>query len=178
MDCNPLGSSVHGTFQQEYWSGLPCLYPGHLPTPGIESMALTFPTSEGRFFTTSTTWEAPRNGCLYLNRHGYKQVLEWKNIRETITPISLSFFRLSVTGRFLFVRLSSLHHTFGQMLWLMGCQSLIGCYCGDCGYILCHWTIPSSLQVCNSVRIFVFFFFKAKCSRLQTKNRIREIWIR
>ena len=44
MDCNPLGSSVHGTFQQEYWSGLPCLYPGHLPTPGIESMALTFPT--------------------------------------------------------------------------------------------------------------------------------------
>ena len=37
------GSSVHGTFQQEYWSGLPCLSPGHLPTPGIESMALPFP---------------------------------------------------------------------------------------------------------------------------------------
>ena len=31
MDCNPLGSSVHGTFQQEYWSGLPFPPLGHLP---------------------------------------------------------------------------------------------------------------------------------------------------
>ena len=23
MDCSPPGSSVHGTFQEEYWSGLP-----------------------------------------------------------------------------------------------------------------------------------------------------------
>ena len=23
MDCNPLGSSIHGTSRQEYWSGLP-----------------------------------------------------------------------------------------------------------------------------------------------------------
>ena len=126
----------------------------------------------GRFFTTSSTWEAPRNGCLYLNRHGYKQVLEWKNIRETITPCSLSISRLSVTGRFLFVRLSSLHHTFGQLLWLMGYQSLIGCYCGDCGYILCHWTIPSSLQVCNSVRIFSVFFFFLKQNDLGCKQKI------
>ena len=35
-DCSPLGSSVHGVFQQEYWSGLPFPPPGDLPNPGIE----------------------------------------------------------------------------------------------------------------------------------------------
>ena len=42
--------------RQEYWSGLPCPPPGHLPNPVIkpESPAL----AEG-FFTTSTTWETP-----------------------------------------------------------------------------------------------------------------------
>ena len=37
MDCNPPGSSVHGIFQEEYQSGLPCPPPGDLPTPGIDS---------------------------------------------------------------------------------------------------------------------------------------------
>ena len=36
MDCSPPGSSVHGIFQEEYWSGLPFPFPGHLPNPGIE----------------------------------------------------------------------------------------------------------------------------------------------
>ena len=36
MDCNPPGSSVHGIFRQEYWSGLPFPSPGDLPDPGIE----------------------------------------------------------------------------------------------------------------------------------------------
>ena len=35
LDCNPPGSSVHGIFQQEYWSGLPFPSPGDLPDPGI-----------------------------------------------------------------------------------------------------------------------------------------------
>ena len=30
MDYNPPGSSVHGIFQQEYWSGLPFPSPGDL----------------------------------------------------------------------------------------------------------------------------------------------------
>ena len=34
--CNPPGSSVHGIFQEEYWSGLPFPSPGDLPNPGIE----------------------------------------------------------------------------------------------------------------------------------------------
>ena len=35
--------------RQEYWSGLPCPFPGDLPDPGIESVS---PTLAGRFFTT------------------------------------------------------------------------------------------------------------------------------
>ena len=41
--------------RQEHWSGLPWPPPGELPDPGIEPMSPALP---GRFFTTSTTWEA------------------------------------------------------------------------------------------------------------------------
>ena len=36
IDCSPPGSSVHGIFQERYWSELPCPPPGGLPDPGIE----------------------------------------------------------------------------------------------------------------------------------------------
>ena len=42
-----------GFSKQEYWSELPCPPSGELPDPRIEPAALA-----GRFFTTSTTWEA------------------------------------------------------------------------------------------------------------------------
>ena len=35
LDCHPPGSSVHGFFRKEYWSGLPFPSPGGLPDPGI-----------------------------------------------------------------------------------------------------------------------------------------------
>ena len=44
--------------RQEYWSGWPFRTPGELPDPGIEPMSLVSPALAGRFFTTSTTWEA------------------------------------------------------------------------------------------------------------------------
>ena len=44
--------------RQEYWSGLPCPSPGDLPNPGVEPISLMSPALAGRFFTTSTTWEA------------------------------------------------------------------------------------------------------------------------
>ena len=47
-----------GFSRQECWSGLPCPPPGDLPDPRIEPEALMSPASAGRFFTTSTTWEA------------------------------------------------------------------------------------------------------------------------
>ena len=48
-----------GVSRQEYWSGLLCPPPGHLPDPGIEPMSLTSLAWQGAFFTTSTTWKAP-----------------------------------------------------------------------------------------------------------------------
>ena len=48
-----------GFSRQEYWSGLPCPPPGHLPDPGIEPVSLMSPALAGEFFTTSTAWEAP-----------------------------------------------------------------------------------------------------------------------
>ena len=43
---------------QEYWSGLPCPPPGDLPNPGVEPVSFTSSPLAGKFFTTSTTWEA------------------------------------------------------------------------------------------------------------------------
>ena len=42
MDCSPPGASVHGIFQEEYWSGLLFPSPGDLPNPGIESRSPRF----------------------------------------------------------------------------------------------------------------------------------------
>ena len=47
-----------GFSRQEYWGGLPCPPPGHLPNSGIEPVSLKSPALEGRFFTTSAPWEA------------------------------------------------------------------------------------------------------------------------
>ena len=44
-----------GFSRKEYWSGLPCPPPGHLPNPGTEPTA---PALTEGFFATSTTWEA------------------------------------------------------------------------------------------------------------------------
>ena len=65
-------------FRQEYWSGLPFPSPGDLPDPGIQPVSLVFPALAGRFFSTSTTWEAlplsnhPQMDHLLKNSlHGY-----------------------------------------------------------------------------------------------------------
>jgi len=47
-----------GFSRQEHSSGLPCLPPGDLPDPGIKLTSLTSAALAGRFFTTSTMWEA------------------------------------------------------------------------------------------------------------------------
>ena len=48
MDCSPPGSSVHGIFRQEYWSGLPFPSQGYLPDPGIEPVSLMSPVLAGK----------------------------------------------------------------------------------------------------------------------------------
>ena len=52
-DCNPQAPPSMGFSRQEYWSGLPCPPPGHLPEPGIEPASLMSPAWTGRFFTTA-----------------------------------------------------------------------------------------------------------------------------
>ena len=47
-----------GFSRQEYWNTLSCPPSGNLPNPGIEPTVLKSPALTGRFFTTSTTWEA------------------------------------------------------------------------------------------------------------------------
>ena len=41
-----------GFFRHEYWSELPCLAPGNLPSLGMESAPLIFPALAGELFTT------------------------------------------------------------------------------------------------------------------------------
>ena len=50
-----------GFSRQEYRSGLPCSPPGNLPNPGIKPTSLESPALAGGFFTTSATWEAPKD---------------------------------------------------------------------------------------------------------------------
>ena len=52
MDYSLPGSSVHGIFQAEYWSGLPFPPPGDLPNPGSESLSPVAPALGGGFITT------------------------------------------------------------------------------------------------------------------------------
>ena len=54
--------------RQECWSGLPCPPPGDLPDSGTGPTSLMSPVLVGRFFTTSTTWEAPNIHYYVQNR--------------------------------------------------------------------------------------------------------------
>ena len=45
-------------FSRQEWSGWLCHPSGDLPDSGIETAYLKSPALAGRFFTTSTTWEA------------------------------------------------------------------------------------------------------------------------
>ena len=64
-NCLP-GSSVRGIFQTRM-----LFIPGNLPDPGIELVSLVSPELAGRFFTTSTTWEAVKikGYTLEINKH-------------------------------------------------------------------------------------------------------------
>ena len=50
-----------GFSRQEYWNVLPRPSPGDLSDPGIQPLSLMSQALAGRFFTTSTTWEAQGN---------------------------------------------------------------------------------------------------------------------
>ena len=71
LSCSVLSNSLwpHGTVachaplpmefsRQEYWSRVPFHTPGDLLDPGVKPTSLASPALIGRFFTSSTTWQA------------------------------------------------------------------------------------------------------------------------
>ena len=68
-----------GFSRQEYWSGLPCPPPGHLPDPGIKPISLMSPALASRFFTTSTAREA------HADVFGATKSQTWLNYWTTTT---------------------------------------------------------------------------------------------
>ena len=72
MDCDPPGSSAHGDSPSKN-TGVGChtLFQGTFLTQGSKLCLFMSPALAGRFFTTSTTWEAPgvlsHSYCLNLS---------------------------------------------------------------------------------------------------------------
>ena len=58
MDHSPQGSSVHGILQARILEWIAVPSSRDLPHPGMEPTSLMSPAFAGRFFPTSTTWEA------------------------------------------------------------------------------------------------------------------------
>ena len=58
MDCSLPGSSDQGILQVRILEGVAIFFFRDLPYPGIKLTSLISPVLAGRFFTTSTTWEA------------------------------------------------------------------------------------------------------------------------
>ena len=75
MACSLSGFSVHGIFQQEYWSGLPFPSPGDLPNPGIE---LGSPTLQADALVSE-----PLGKSKHL--HNYPELKDYKYMISTFT---------------------------------------------------------------------------------------------
>lgn len=78
MDCNLLGSSVHGILQESIleWGAMPSSRGSSQPrNPTHISLA-------GGFFTTSTTWEAPLHEHILMFYFLPVFVLKWIVLRE------------------------------------------------------------------------------------------------
>ena len=65
IDCSHAPLSM-GFSRQEYWSRWPFPPPGDLSDPETEPVSLMSPALAGRFFTTSTIWEALKVLITYL----------------------------------------------------------------------------------------------------------------
>ena len=70
--------------RQEYRSGLPSSPPGDHPNSGIEPTFLMSLTLAGRFFTTSTTWEAPAVICACMQFHLPHHLLDPQTVFSSV----------------------------------------------------------------------------------------------
>ena len=91
-----------GFSRQEYWSGLPCPSPRDLPNPGIKPTSLTSPALAGRFFTTSTTWEALTCFIHSINS-SYRSIPDSQFIPPPTSPLNIHTFVLYICLYFCFV---------------------------------------------------------------------------
>ena len=68
MGCSPPGFSVHGILQARILEWVAGLFTRGSSQPGDQThVSLRFSALVGRFFTTSTTWEAPyMYVCVYV----------------------------------------------------------------------------------------------------------------
>ena len=83
--------------RQKYWNGLRCPPPVDLPNPGIEITSLMSPALAGRFFITSTTWEAKSRAVVQLLSHVQLFMTPWTAAHQASLSftISWSLFRLT-----------------------------------------------------------------------------------
>ena len=73
MDCSLLGSSVHGIFRLEFWSGLPFPTPGDLADPGIEPEYHLFPASQADSLPTEPSGKPTATDTALVKRKWYLQ---------------------------------------------------------------------------------------------------------
>ena len=84
-----------GFSRQEYWGGSLCPPPEDLPSPGIEPASLVSLALEGKFFTTSATWEA----ALYFYHVAYcTNPVGWKGINPLCSIVETEAQRSQVTS--------------------------------------------------------------------------------
>ena len=83
MDCSPPVPWSMGFSRQEYWSGLPCPFPGNLPDPGIEPWS---PALQADSLSSEPCWAALLQ-YPNLNTRSHTEVLEvqsgdcWASLR-------------------------------------------------------------------------------------------------
>ena len=81
--------------RQEYWGVVPFPSSGALPDPGIKPGCLASPASVGRFFTTSTIWEAHTEtilgGILYYSLSDQLELLvdRFHVLGHSVWPIGM-----------------------------------------------------------------------------------------
>ena len=118
-----------GSPRQEYWSGLPFPFPGHLPNPGVEP---AFPALAGRFFTAEPDLYKNRNMrpkknkpvCFWMTLNWLKWILNHNSllmfVRQIIKKrngkVASSSRCLSERKTFHLSYLFLIHHTGGNFL--------------------------------------------------------------
>ena len=119
MDCSLPAPLSMGFSRQEYWSELPCPPPRDLPDPRTQVSCVSCIGS--RFFTTSTTWEAPQTVYLLANKLSKTELL---NSEENIgfqTTFSLDILE---DPKFLGVQIAWLQKEWESWTYLPGTSTI------------------------------------------------------